>query len=865
MQITVGASTKAEFAFCYLYACENMWKGIKVGPNSTLGFHYNRIEDAQYAIFANTISNLYLNSNEFKRNYIGVYLKATYKQPGTALGKSTPKLLTFANNTFESSVDGTRLNYPYAGQYPLPTKYNTFVGLRVEDMNLVLPSRQQNLLNTFKGISIGMLLKNATVDIAYNCRFENITFDGNKDQNKYGDYHDDDDIYPLGVAIYSNNVKLNLIGINNKNNINKLPTIENFARAGFYSIGSSLDISNFYLLNSPGVSKLKFLRAKVIYGIYAETLKNLVVKYSTFDNELFGQNAGYTYYGVYAPSSFSATEINIQNANFSSPVLGSAIFVNGYKGTSPLLIKYCDFDRYIINQDYKKEGVFLTNCNFPNVIHNKFYWRTLGDVITIDNCKKTKGTIEENYIMGNDEKFSSTPVRGIVITGSNDMRICSNYMDSTHVGTIFTGNCTGTIFGQNNFHYHTISLSIGDSKQGATTIIDPQVRKDNYWTEGQSYNLDGLNYFSSKDNQFLIEKGVNYYPLFPKLLNPSNAKWFINDDTTYPLGCTLSEPPGITPFTDGVLDDEWYETFNDVEKWEARRHVYREIYEGEYGNSDDRLSVFYLKQFHTIVGEVERVHILMDDAYRISSSSLAAMESLKSNERAIVDMIVALMATQVNKTEWDVEALNKYELYIAELGKIQVQVQNIEQERQDRRSKIMYNAKELNDGITANTEYEKDELRLNQIEIETLIDNRDLTDAEVNDAEIIAHKCEKVFGSNVRRAYNMLPLCVRSDFKVGCDGKIDIFDEPVLGRRIANKQAEVYPNPVNDVLVCNYMSMVEQVKLVNSQGQVVKTFNLDKGTQSLEIDVKSISTGIYGLVLQHFDNTTTIKKIVVQH
>ena len=79
VQISVGIGKKAEFAFCHLYGCKKMWKGISVSPKSTLGLHFNLIEDAQYAVLAKFASTLYINSNKFNRNYIGLYLSPSKK------------------------------------------------------------------------------------------------------------------------------------------------------------------------------------------------------------------------------------------------------------------------------------------------------------------------------------------------------------------------------------------------------------------------------------------------------------------------------------------------------------------------------------------------------------------------------------------------------------------------------------------------------------------------------------------------------------------------------------------------------------------------------------------------------------------
>ena len=780
---------------------------------------------------------------------------------------NSPSLLSFSNNSFQST--DTRLNYAYAGQFPEPTIYKTFAGIKVENMNLVIPSRQTRFANEFKDICIGMILNNSTVDISLNCRFQDITLDNGN--GKSYSYHEDNASYLLGVGVHTDNTNLNFVGMGNKNNLNKVGNIYNCISAAFYAVESALNISNTYISWDPNSGLSKLGTSKLLSGIATYGLKSLRLNRTTIENNWAGTNEGYTFYGVSGNAS-AATKINIQNTNFTSSVLGGLIDLRNYKGSEPLLIKSCDFnlDPNFADQEYKKNAIFLFQCNKPNILSNRFKWVS-GDVITLSGCKNTSGTIENNNIVGNDEKFPFGPIRGIYINSSPNMRICSNFLDFTYIGVLFSGNCSGTFLGNTYTYRHTIALQIGESATALSTVIDPQIRKGNQWIEGANFQYDGLNYFSAEENRFRIEKGINFYPLFPvgknKLKYPSGPEWFINDDIKTPLGCELGVPPS-SPFTDGVINDEWYESYNDVEKWEARRSVYRRIYEGNLSTTDSKVAAFFVKQKGSNIEAVEGVHLLLDDAHRVSSASATQLQVLEQQSAQVTSLILAIMEAQSGKEKWDAPAVEQYEKYMNALYSINDQVKSVENDIQTRKKNLLTTANELNNAIQQNTPYLIDEVRLNQIEIATSLENREMTDAELNIVELIAHKCPKDFGTNVYRAYYSLPKCVTIDFEPDCGNEIDPFDEPSIGKVVKNqsiKQVEIYPNPVNDVLICNNLGTVEQIQIVNSQGQIVKYLSLDKGTQSLEIDVKALPQGIYGLFMLHTDQSTKIQKIVVQH
>lgn len=78
------------------------------------------------------------------------------------------------------------------------------------------------------------------------------------------------------------------------------------------------------------------------------------------------------------------------------------------------------------------------------------------------------------------------------------------------------------------------------------------------------------------------------------------------------------------------------------------------------------------------------------------------------------------------------------------------------------------------------------------------------------------------------------------------------------------KSISMYPNPASDVLnISTTLKVTQAVKfqIVNLQGMVVKTFEIQPGTQSVELDVNSLGNGIY--IVHEINSETAFGKLLM--
>jgi len=73
------------------------------------------------------------------------------------------------------------------------------------------------------------------------------------------------------------------------------------------------------------------------------------------------------------------------------------------------------------------------------------------------------------------------------------------------------------------------------------------------------------------------------------------------------------------------------------------------------------------------------------------------------------------------------------------------------------------------------------------------------------------------------------------------------------------KTIKLYPNPATDIVYINMDKKIEEITVINQQGQIV----LRQKTNQKYIDISELSKGIYLIKLKTFDEFT-IKKLVVQ-
>ena len=74
----------------------------------------------------------------------------------------------------------------------------------------------------------------------------------------------------------------------------------------------------------------------------------------------------------------------------------------------------------------------------------------------------------------------------------------------------------------------------------------------------------------------------------------------------------------------------------------------------------------------------------------------------------------------------------------------------------------------------------------------------------------------------------------------------------------SNVDVKLYPNPVNDVLNIETVLDLKSVEIFNIQGQKVLETNQN------QINVSSLSSGMYMVTIQDVENNTVTKKVIIK-
>lgn len=852
VQIKVNTGVRASFAFCDLYSCQKMWKGILLSARSRLAFDYNTIQDAQYAIHATEISTLYVNNNTFDRNYIGIYLEKT-KPALSFISGGAPRLLSFQLNKFKST---STVNEPYAGQLPVPTKVIGFAGLKAKNMTLVIPSREEAKMNEFEKTGIGILAMNATLDISKNCRFTEHSFGG------VGLHVDDIESF-LGFGIIAYDSKIMFDG-NNENS-----SFTNNLLGGIHTVESSLSLKNTTFIFNAQFNLVGPEPSMGTWGVWSENYTRTTtqdVSKCFFSN--FNKNVVYDSFYPLDISAGTCSSVNITDNVFTSFDGGNQIGVGYYQSNQVMKINNNVFR--IKCQRNRGGAIGVGDSRNFQIIKNSIGIDDKSGGIGVGYCND--GRVENNTITGvspigsNDPFFGLIGNCGIYTVKAEKVRYCTNKINNTFDGMVFISQNPQTLLGENSFNNHTVGLRLGNSGSAVVPLIDFQDRRDNTWVAGANINNDAAMFKGDVTlNKFFIEASKNTYPFFPLVVQP--AKWFKNSDSDLPNPCASSKPSGkeVLDFSHQVLTEDWFEEFSEVEKWEARHYQYQRLMEGEIGIIDPLVADYYKKYKNTDIGQLERLHYKWRKAYQLTDADAEKLDNYNSKKQTYIDAISQLCAEQINNAEWTQAALDMYDYRLEQINEVQVEIDAIQANYQANLKSTLKTLQSENNEIEAKTDYVQDEIILNNLELKRALANNALfTDAELEQINNIAVKCKKQFGSNVDRAIRLLPECKRPTTEGKCFDDDNGLTYPKGQSSI--KQVSVYPNPSNEIL--SFTSNITQqstLVFVNNLGEVLKTIDLDTGNYTREIPVADLPNGIYSIQIRSNEQVLYGQKVVIQH
>jgi hypothetical protein len=425
----------------YLYSCKYMWQGIRVHYASNLSIgSSSHIEDAETAVFCNTLAGLFIEGTIFNRNRVGIELRnGVYIQ---TLGYVGPFMPVFQGNFFTcssplSSAAGNEVS---------------FAGVRLHNAWLTPVGSSINDANVFERMQYGIFCTGERSRIVANeYHFLDNYIDGINMEYGICDV--------LGSTFYNNRRNgisiQRLRSLNARSNTftwdNSLPFNHGNYRVGI-QISQTVDRGNLTIDDNEFNGILPIQSGKV-FGIWHQGLA-IGLQPRVFVNNnhfsLFGNSEmiGFLDYGNYPSDAIYFIAGN--HFNITTLDSGSGIVLAGNK---PNL--HCEQNHFTSGDDFaisdSKVGIIILGSDGLSNAQSHF---------------TNNHFIEGPYLNGYKT--------AILAINAQNYTYCQNFISNSLVAFGFQGDCMGTNIRLNEAYGSALIEIYGG-------FIDDQVRRANFW------------------------------------------------------------------------------------------------------------------------------------------------------------------------------------------------------------------------------------------------------------------------------------------------------------------------------------------------------------------------------------------------
>lgn len=800
-------------------ACANMWGGIEVQDGGTItSTNATIIQDAQYGITANNNSSIFLQNTTFNRNYVDVFV------PDAATG----------NNIVSGYISGCTfkcdapLHGAYPGQFPIPgTK--TFAGIQMSDVTFNINGGANK--NTFRDLHVGILGMRSSYYVT-DCYFLNIQPD-----NFYANYYGGSGIYVIGGHGYHT---LKQVGFGSGATSQKS---FQHCRFGVYSEIMNNTVTNNYMFNvNTGVRiqycsyRDSYVTANLIdcnnYGVYAAF--NDVANHLTIGSNFI--YAGYNTTGIAKAIGIYDNEFSLTNNN--SSIFDNHLFLNN-----------------------AKHGIRVRNVSDARISYNTV--SMISPVvnqyaISLQGCRAN--SLSCNSVTSSAIS-TSTNQRGIFISSTTNSTIICNDVNNTYHGIRFDGNCGSTIISGNNISNHNNGLYCG-----TTSIVSPHMDKGNTWNAA-CLNFDAIHAGNFGAAQF----GVNPFtsPFKPTVISPSSG-WFYQSLGT-PFSCATStvcngflvgngdDPLDLEIAQGDALTPEYTEQM----EYAAQRYLFEKLAnDNTLLNSDPDFQTFFNTASQGNADEFQNITDGSDMLFNMTTSLRSQIDqnriSFEQNLEQIEINNEQLQNGNLSPSERDSLINENHALELLNNNLIVFNESALEA-LENNRILSAEGLKVSNDGIITNANYDENERLVNEIYLETIArGNYSFTTSQSQILLSIATQCPYAGGNAVFKARGMYALI---DDDMDYDDESICLNEGVVLRQASHSSstpgvyeyASVYPNPANESVTISFefgKDISGKIDIFNFLGQNVSSFSISANEHFNNIDVKSLSSGVYTYTIQ---------------
>ncbi len=804
-------------------ACNNMWKGIVIGPEGLLTLEQNSsLQDAEYGITINSKMTLNLSDSKFSRNYVCIY------------GPPTIHINHFIgslnNNEFDGSlplVSGRFIGQNFHGQianiggtYPAPQNNLSFGGFEFHELDptsspYAIPFSQiSGDGNWFHDFNVGIYGYHSQLDVL-NCRFDNIT--RSAAYQFYGDYIGSAVYAETPISLSQNNIT---IGGTNNGNIIQANSFSNCFRSvllkgNLNSVinGNDITNNNFIAIEvKESINRTHSIINNIInptgYGIFSNL--NQQSSMDIQNNNITTVDDGRSYrWGI---------NINDLGISCSAHVINNVILSYSTLGI---------LSRNNSGSFYTNNAITLDHFNLPSLTKDLYGFAMENGIGNTIDCNSSTGP---SYYANN---FFGKRMRSFYLNSSTDNIVSCNYAHESRYGFEFVGNCLTTEFYGNKMLNLYDGLLLGDYANHITSDIGIQgiVTGTNNSPGNYFYGRDAAGNFwhaatmtinsSPQTGSLWVNSGIyqpltNYNSGGGNPFQPFIASGF---DPYFCINCSNSGGGGTSNFLINneniVLNSEvGYSIDEEIIQWDKEKRLYEKL--------------------------------------RFDSS--------------LVDSSIVL-ENFMDSTQYN----NK-----GKFGEITNDLKNIAKERELGSPEALIqslidNSDIRNSNIIPEADYEAVQKTINEIILNKVLRNDyEFTTSQINSIMSIANSCPYIKGTAVFQARSLanylngelffddVQLCSNlSSYRIG---------KPVN----TSKDASVYisPNPVSDLLTINFLNDIESngtLSIINSRGEIVSSQKIDSNTNQQKIDTHPLQNGIYVIRINNKDINKVIGKVSIIH
>ncbi len=557
-----------------LFACEEMWDGIKLNFGSRVETSNSNIEDADKAIQSSTASRLYITGTTFNRNRVGIFLERNWL--------FRPKIIQFFNNKFtcDAPLNGTANEITFAGLHLIrvPLYAKSILGIsQFRDLQYGIYSEKYNTIS-FRNFFLINIRESGVFLEKGNLIVRNSFF------NQF---------HKKGIEAYD---------------INRLDVMHatfNYENGG---------------ISAPGPDGI---------GIYGENfLVNSKVNINDCNFNITGSEAAFqNSFGIYMKASTSIgqnTKVLVFDSDFRIDAdTGDAIRIEGdYTGAEEIRVELNRFNdcrdaRSLIHlNDGDKENATIVHNTIDgnNTTVNPFVFPTYG--INLEGSSGANNEVSNNNFLVDYSIIPSIAncSRGIRANFFQNTRYCENSLADVPVGMNFQDVNLGTQLLSNQFIGGSKMLqldgiigqqgAIGGDHNGNTWLRKIAFVTASAHAECLSGNCDLSQIFVHTEQMTTSSTTPVHHP---ENIDPP-ADWFIVDFNGAPVNNCINQlvDPGSNQLYTTIATGGLNEAIGST--WEAERYLF-DLLENETSviSQDEAFGNFHTNNINSSIGKFRNI------------------------------------------------------------------------------------------------------------------------------------------------------------------------------------------------------------------------------------------------------------------